>query len=115
RNSGGPNRGRNIGLENATGDYICITDHDDEWKPERINTLLPFLERVPIVTSGYTSVNMDSGLKYDVVCKEPLGYVFYGYNMTFLQKLQKCAKGQNTYLGSIIFHNALKNILFEES
>jgi glycosyltransferase involved in cell wall biosynthesis len=115
RNSGGPNKGRNIGLRKATGDYICIVDHDDEWKPERISTLLPFLEQVPIVTSGYTSVNMDSGLKYDVACSEPSGYVFYGRNMTFLQKLQKSSSGQNAYLGSIIFHSSLKNILFEEN
>lgn len=114
-NSGGPNKGRNIGLRKATGDYICIVDHDDEWKPERISTLLPFLEQVPIVTSGYTSVNMDSGLKYDVVRREPSGHVFYGRNMTFLQKLQKSGNGQNAYLGSIIFHSSLKNILFEEN
>lgn len=29
-NSGGPNKGRNLGLKAATGDYICIADHDDE-------------------------------------------------------------------------------------
>lgn len=30
-NSGGPNKGRNIGLANAKGDYICIVDQDDVW------------------------------------------------------------------------------------
>ena len=29
KNSGGPNRGRNIGLKQCTGDFICIMDHDD--------------------------------------------------------------------------------------
>ena len=29
-NTGGPNVGRNMGLKRATGDFICIIDHDDE-------------------------------------------------------------------------------------
>ena len=35
-NSGGPNKGRNIGLKIATGDYICFCDHDDAWEPSKI-------------------------------------------------------------------------------
>ena len=53
QNTGGPNAGRNIGLKMAKGDYICIADHDDEWEPDKIQATLPFMKKVPIVTSGY--------------------------------------------------------------
>src|SRR5690554_4200489 len=39
-NSGGPNKGRNTALKKATGTYICIADHDDEWLPQKIATQL---------------------------------------------------------------------------
>ena len=29
KNSGGPNKGRNLALKQSTGDFICIADHDD--------------------------------------------------------------------------------------
>lgn len=35
-NSGGPNKGRNIGLRQARGDYVCLLDQDDEWLPGKL-------------------------------------------------------------------------------
>ena len=40
KNTGGPNHGRNIALSKCTGDYICISDHDDIWFPHKISKLL---------------------------------------------------------------------------
>ncbi len=40
KNSGGPNKGRNIALQKCTGDYICIVDHDDEWLPLKMSKQL---------------------------------------------------------------------------
>ncbi|MCB0686153.1 MAG: glycosyltransferase family 2 protein [Saprospiraceae bacterium] len=114
KNSGGPNRGRNLGLEKATGDFICIVDHDDEWKEDRILKVLPYLDQADIVTSGYTAVNTDTGSTYDVVGDLDRKYINYEVNETFLAKLKKSLQAQNTYLGSIIYTNRLKNILFEE-
>jgi len=39
-NSGGPNRGRNVGIKNATGDLIAFLDHDDVWLPDKIKKQL---------------------------------------------------------------------------
>jgi glycosyltransferase involved in cell wall biosynthesis len=113
KNSGGPNKGRNVGLDKATGDYICITDHDDEWQPERLSILLPILEKVPIVTSGYTLIDVETKKKQERCCIGPVMKLF-SENETFLSKLSKSSNGQSTYLGSIIYSNSLQSVKFEE-
>lgn len=115
KNSGGPNAGRNIGLKHASGDYIIISDQDDVWKKHRIISLIPHLSRVPIVTSGYTIIDSSKKNRIEKVRKNESGYFYFKKNSTFLSKLTKSLEGQNTYLGSIIFKNTLKEILFEEN
>lgn len=114
-NSGGPNKGRNVGLGISTGDYICIADQDDIWKKHKLKSLLPYLEEVPIVTSGYRLINTKDGKEILRMNRSKEDFVFYEENKTFLSKLIKSSKGQQTYLGSIIFRKELKNILFEEN
>jgi glycosyltransferase involved in cell wall biosynthesis len=114
RNSGGPNAGRNIGLKHATGDYIMIADQDDVWKEHRLISLIPHLKKVPVVSSGYTIYDISKKNKIERVKHHNSGFVYYGKNKTFINKLTKSLKGQNTYLGSIIFKKNLKGILFEE-
>lgn len=116
KNSGGPNAGRNIGLKAATGDYICIVDHDDEWHPNKVQSLLPHFDRAAIVTSGYTVVDDSTGKTTHRVtpCPTPNNTLFYDTNVTFKARLTKSLTGQLTYLGSIIYKAELKNVLFEE-
>jgi glycosyltransferase involved in cell wall biosynthesis len=114
KNTGGPNTGRNIGLRHASGDYICIVDQDDVWSDARIKSVLPYLEKVPIVTSGYTLIDRSTNKKIERVNKSGLESIYYRKNDTFMSKLTKSHSGQNTYLGSIIYSSALKEILFEE-
>lgn len=115
KNSGGPNKGRNIGLQESIGHYICIADHDDEWKPHKLKTQLPHLEKVPIVTSGYSVISQSRDKVIDNVKPNGNEFIYYGSNKTFLDKLQKSLYGQNVYLGSIIYSSDLKHILFEEN
>ncbi len=115
KNSGGPNKGRNIGLLKATGDYICITDHDDEWKANKILAQIPYLEKVPIVTSGYTIIEEEIKEKFDKKNLSESGFLYYDTNKTFIDKLTKKLDSQNTYLGSILYKKELKHILFEEN
>jgi glycosyltransferase involved in cell wall biosynthesis len=114
KNSGGPNKGRNIGLKMATGDFICIADQDDFWEADRIITLMPYLNKAPVVTSGYTLIDTFKNMNISRVNQNGDQFVHFAKNQTFLQLLSKSQSGQNAYLGSIIFNHELKYLLFEE-
>lgn len=116
-NSGGPNKGRNIGLGKATGDYICIMDHDDEWMPKKTLTQIGLCSLSPIITCGLTIINQITLRKFHFINKRANSteYNFYNVNETFLKSLSKEKKAQITYLGGIMFHKSLQNTLFEEN
>ncbi|GKU77023.1 glycosyltransferase family 2 protein [Paenibacillus sp. L3-i20] len=40
KNNGGPSSARNIGIDNATGDYICFVDSDDFWIKNRLDCIV---------------------------------------------------------------------------
>tara|TARA_B110000093_G_C12969215_1_gene411360 strand:+ start:261 stop:1157 length:897 start_codon:yes stop_codon:yes gene_type:complete len=109
-NSGGPNRGRNKGLEIMQGDYFCIADHDDIWEGDRLKYALPFLSKAPIISSGFTIFYED---KNDTSVRGRGIDQYFTKNETFKQKLCRSRFGQNTYLGSLIIKSDLKNIRFE--
>jgi glycosyltransferase involved in cell wall biosynthesis len=114
KNSGGPNKGRNIGLGLATGDYICIADQDDIWEKNKVKLILPHLRSVPIVSSGYKLIDEKNYREITRVNQSSEGTIYYKKNETFLKRLTKSLKGQNTYLGSLVFRKELKDIQFEE-
>ena len=113
-NTGGPNKGRNMGIKACTGTWICIADHDDLWEPFKLKKFLPHLDTAPILTSGYTLVDKQKGSKTVRIRfpEEPIKH--FPENATFARKLSKSKQGQNTYLGAIMYHSSLKDILFEE-
>ncbi len=116
KNSGGPNKGRNIGLKNVTGDFICIVDHDDEWHPNKLNSILPYLNKTLIITSGFTTCDIATNKKFTKVNRssDDKPFLFFETNETFLNILTRNGKGQNNYLGSTAYSSKLKHILFEE-
>lgn len=115
-NSGGPNVGRNIGLDKASGDYICIMDHDDIWKPEKIKSQLELSDLAPIISTGYTTINERKDDRKDYVSRSPnsSGFIIYKENETFKTLLSRSRNGQITYIGGLMFHSSLKEIKFEE-
>lgn len=113
KNSGGPNKGRNIGLKNCSGDYICIADHDDEWLPQKLSEIIPLLDKAPILTSSYILKDHDLNRSLTIGCTND-SVKNFSKNETFQQRLSKSKKGQNCYLGSLVYHSSMKSILFEE-
>lgn len=42
-NSGGPAKPRNIGIDNAAGEYIAFLDSDDLWVPEKLSIQMSYM------------------------------------------------------------------------
>lgn len=58
----GANHARNVGIENAGGDYIAFQDSDDEWYPDKLEKQMKILmdqKQVDIVFSRYLHHFMD--------------------------------------------------------
>ena len=64
--NGGAARARNIGLENATGDFILFLDGDDYYEKNCISDLVEFQEntKVDIVIFGYKIILPDGKIKF---------------------------------------------------
>ena len=113
-NKGGPNYGRNIGLRNATGDYICFLDHDDEWTPDKIASQLAVAEKAPIISSAYT-LREEAKDRTELRGSSAGGSIFYSKNETFLKILSREKKGRQTfYFSNMMISKELKGIEFEE-
>ena len=89
KNSGGPNRGRNIALKKCNGDFICIADHDDVWFPNKISELLKVSDVAPIITSGYTLSDAIKNRHIERINTSSDSFIFYDNNITFFSKLTK--------------------------
>lgn len=116
RNTGGPNSGRNIALRKCSGDFIMIADHDDVWSPNRLTELLLASSLAPIVSSGFRLNNLTSkriSIRVNI-SQDNSSHLLFKKNETFISKLTKNKKGQQTYLGSIMFSSNFINLKFEE-
>jgi glycosyltransferase involved in cell wall biosynthesis len=111
--SGGPNRGRNRGLKDATGDFIAFIDHDDTWHPEKIASQVSVSHLAPIITTGYHLT--DTSRKTETLIgtgEQP--FLLYDVNVTFRDRLARRNSGQPVYMSTVMISKRLSSILFEE-
>lgn len=113
KNSGGPNKGRNIGLTMASGDYICFIDHDDIWAKSKIIKQLKAATYAPIVSSGFSVHYLESG-KMVHYGKNDGQIKFYNKNITFQKILIGDKSGQTIYFSTLMINASLKSVVFEE-
>ena len=113
-NSGGPNKGRNIGLDHATGDVICFIDHDDIWHPDKLLRQLACITKHSIVSTAYTIA--DSSGRQTVLRSAGIhNSTDFVRNETFLRLLSKSHRGQVACPSTLMIRNALKDVRFEEA
>lgn len=112
-NSGGPNKGRNIALKKASGDFICFIDHDDTWSPFKIRLQLKAARQYPIVSSGYKVVYENQKKTIERYSTYPL-LICYKKDETFLNLLCRNRNRQNVYFSTLMIKSELKSIFFEE-
>lgn len=46
KNSGGPAKPRNIGIENSNGKYLCFLDSDDTWFKDKLSACYNVIQRI---------------------------------------------------------------------
>lgn len=114
-NSGGANKGRNIGMKKAKNDWIIIADHDDIWYPYRLKTLTEDLFKADIITSAYDIQDTMRDTTHSLASSHGAIKEMYEKNKTFIKLITKDNRGkQITYLGCLCFRNTSTLPTFEE-
>lgn len=58
----GSSMGRNIGLDQARSDYIALLDADDWFKPQKLEKIVPLLEKYDLISNTINLVNAQKKL-----------------------------------------------------
>lgn len=66
--NGGPSIARNIGIKEATGEFISFLDSDDLWPENKIQLLLPIFEDTKIeVAGGKVKYMIKDGIDFNII------------------------------------------------
>jgi len=57
KNSGAPAHPKNVGIQNAKGDYIAFLDDDDEWLPEKLEKQIELFKNSQKKNLGFVGCN----------------------------------------------------------
>ncbi len=63
KSNGGVASARNVGLDNAKGEWVCFVDGDDELFPDALENLITAAGGVDLVIAGYRMIDFDGVIK----------------------------------------------------
>ena len=113
---GGPNPGRNIGLRNASGEFISFLDQDDEWMESKLRHQIDAMKTsgVPLSFTEFDVIDDRTG-KIFLYGKNDGRTIVSEENEIFLKCLRKDKNHfDNPYLSSLVISRSLGDIQFEE-
>ncbi len=97
--------GGNVGLQNATGNYIVFLDDDDLFFADHIEVLVSELEKHEEFAAVYTSAFQVST---KVISKNPLVYEEKTHDVIYRQPFSRCLMWYNNFI-------PIQSILFKKS
>ena len=108
QNNRGVSSARNIGIENANGDWVAFLDSDDEWLPNKLHEQVKAIESNPKIKFFHTNeIWIRNGVRVNQMKKHKKygGYIF-----------EKCLDICRISPSSVIMHKSIfQNIgLFDE-
>ena len=110
--NGGACRARNVGIENATGEYIAFQDSDDVWKEEKLSVQLETLRRkqADVVVCNYLQINTRTGKRKQRITHICDGYLHYDTLLWENIASTQCLLMKSDCLKEIRFDETLKKV-----